>query len=149
MTGPHRSHSSLTTDLHRLLEQYTPKAPVVASCSRSSRVLPPVFSYRRASSSSRQVSPGFSGPPFSARLRSSPASSRSSFSGRSTSLRSARRSDRAATDYGESIANGSVNRSDRIDDTGTDANDPLEALKQRYAAGKLSEADFERRLDVL
>lgn len=55
----------------------------------------------------------------------------------------------SATDYGESIANGSVNRSDRIDDTGTDANDPLEVLKQRYAAGKLSEAEFERRLDGL
>lgn len=146
MTGPHRSHSSLTTDLHRLLEQYTPNGAggrllfALVSCSAAGFFLwATVVVFVVASGLSWVLGTAFFG---TIALLSSLLTVVVLWPIYLAAIGQIE----SATDYGESIANGSVNRSDRIDDTGTDANDPLEVLKQRYAAGKLSEAEFERRL---
>jgi hypothetical protein len=46
------------------------------------------------------------------------------------------------------LRNGAGDGGDTGDDS-TDQRDPLEKLKQRYADGELSDAEFEERLDTL
>ncbi|OAQ54248.1 hypothetical protein HTG_01550 [Natrinema mahii] len=51
-----------------------------------------------------------------------------------------------ADDY---LASGDAERSERSTDAATDSRDALETLRERYAAGELSDEQFERKLERL
>ncbi|MCU4741371.1 SHOCT domain-containing protein [Halobacteria archaeon AArc-m2/3/4] len=151
MAGPPRSHSSLTTDLHRLLEQYTPNGAggrllfaLVSGSAAGFFLWASVVVFVVASGLSWAI-----GTALFATIAL--LSSLLTVVVLWPIYLAAIDQIESAADYGRPIANGSVDGHDRTDDTGTDTDtdDPIEVLKQRYATGELSEAEFEHRLDRL